>query len=1097
MSQNDIEVRIGARTDGLQDGMARANRVIAESMSQLQQQFAGIGQTFSRLQGLIGGLTLGALAQQAVSTMSAFEQLQIRLDSVMGSAAQGQEAFAWIQKFAKDTPYQVSEVTQSFMLLKNMGLDPMDGSLQAIADQAAKTGGGFETLQRISLALGQAWTKGKLQGEEAMQLLEAGVPVWDMLAKVTGKTTAEIQALSEKGALGRDVIKALIDEIGRSADGAAVAQMQSLSGMWSNFVDNMEGALNRLRQDGALEPLKQMLGELNAAFERLDSNGTLAQWSADIASSLKAVGDGLMSTAEFVSEYGEQLRFLAEAYLTVKAAQAGSQMVGQLTEEMQKRVAAMAAAKEKAAADLAAANAASVSARQTQLLAESEHVAAQTALRRAAAQAESWQAALRQAQAETDLATRTRLTAQAQTELTAALDARQAATARAAVATAALNTATVNAAASTAAAATAQIAFERATTLAGLAARGFAAVMAALGGPLGIAIIGLIALVTHWDAVASAAGNAAAKSRQAAADIKQSLNDIDVSRMRQGLREATDEYNRLKLKEQTTGGNLTRNQHGLTQAVDNARGRMLQYQKGLDDVKAAQAATAPGASYSNEGGQRSTVPKSALPSAPKLTLSGGKATGRRGGRQGSAETSRFGDWQTQLDKQRLDTESSGGQLSQQQEAEFWAQKLAIAKPRSQEYEQVLRQHQRVKLAIARDGAKNAHELALAEIDIQTRANHDALAADEAAWQREAALNGLSHSQQEAALIGFEQRRLAIQKAAIEARIAEMERDPDHNIAEKRRLDASLEEAEREHQTRLAAIRGQSGAEQAAPGQQRWEGIEGDTGQLYQQGLERMLQGTLSFKQAVQQVWAEIGRIMLQHLVLRPATALAAKYTREVAQEGVHQAAMFAIKQGWLGRELAQKLGLLKKEATEATATELAKTGAVVAGETARSGAVATASGATKTIKGAEATVVVGANAAEAASGAAASVAAIPYVGWAMAAGVFAATMAMVMGAKSSIKSASGGYSIPRGLNPITQLHEEEMVLPRPYANAIRDMAAGRSGEAGTASNGNAGDSYAVHYNDNSGRLSREQIRDNARTIAEELSRLHRHNWKPA
>ncbi len=37
-------------------------------------------------------------------------------------------------------------------------------------------------------------------------------------------------------------------------------------------------------------------------------------------------------------------------------------------------------------------------------------------------------------------------------------------------------------------------------------------------------------------------------------------------------------------------------------------------------------------------------------------------------------------------------------------------------------------------------------------------------------------------------------------------------------------------------------------------------------------------------------------------------------------------------------------------------------------------------------------------------------------------------------------SAAGGFDIPSGLNPVTQLHEEEMVLPSEYANVIRDMA---------------------------------------------------------
>ncbi|MNC70662.1 hypothetical protein D3C75_1214970 [compost metagenome] len=68
-----------------------------------------------------------------------------------------------------------------FVRLKAFGIDPMNGAMQGMVDQAFKLGGGFEEVQGISLALGQAWAKQKLQGEESLQLIERGVPVWQLL----------------------------------------------------------------------------------------------------------------------------------------------------------------------------------------------------------------------------------------------------------------------------------------------------------------------------------------------------------------------------------------------------------------------------------------------------------------------------------------------------------------------------------------------------------------------------------------------------------------------------------------------------------------------------------------------------------------------------------------------------------------------------------------------------------------------------------------------------------------------------------------------------------------------------------------------------
>lgn len=79
------------------------------------------------------------------------------------------------------------------------------------------------------------------------------------------------------------------------------------------------------------------------------------------------------------------------------------------------------------------------------------------------------------------------------------------------------------------------------------------------------------------------------------------------------------------------------------------------------------------------------------------------------------------------------------------------------------------------------------------------------------------------------------------------------------------------------------------------------------------------------------------------------------------------------------------------------------------------------------------------NASLAASAAMASVAAIPIYGWAMAPGVGAQTFAEAL---AYLPSASAGFDIPSGVNPLTQLHQNEMVLPANLANPIREMAKG-------------------------------------------------------
>ncbi|MFG3502725.1 tape measure protein [Pseudomonas sp. NPDC047963] len=258
-----------------------------------------------------------------LKTGDEFEGLDTRMASLMGSLAAGEQATAWIKEFAKDTPLALQDVTESFALLKSYGLDPMDGTLQALVDKNEQLGGGMERLQGIVSAVGQAWAKEKLQTEEILQLVERGVPVWQMLADVTGKNAAELQELASKGKLGRDVIRQLVVEIGKSADGAAAANMSRLSGIMSNLADVATDFYNRIANAGALDYVKGRLMALAETIDQMDKDGRLdalatslsnafiqgAQWVENFAAKLLTVDFAKLTTdsSNWLNTFGTHL----------------------------------------------------------------------------------------------------------------------------------------------------------------------------------------------------------------------------------------------------------------------------------------------------------------------------------------------------------------------------------------------------------------------------------------------------------------------------------------------------------------------------------------------------------------------------------------------------------------------------------------------------------------------------------------------------------------------------------------------------------------------------------------------------------------------
>ena len=147
--------------------------------------------------------------------------------------------------------------------------------------------------------------------------------------------------------------------------------------------------------------------------------------------------------------------------------------------------------------------------------------------------------------------------------------------------------------------------------------------------------------------------------------------------------------------------------------------------------------------------------------------------------------------------------------------------------------------------------------------------------------------------------------------------------------------------------------------------------------------------------------------------------------------------------------------------------ESAQTAGTVAGVTARTTAEGTGAAASVAINSGRAVTNIGTSALEAMAGAWNAMVGIPYVGPVLAIGAAAAAFAGVSALAGRVKSARGGYDIPSGINPMTQLHEEEMVLPKEHANTIRGMGknggAGKDGSAGK--DGAAAQPVNVTYND--------------------------------
>lgn len=252
------------------------------------------------------------VAASGIDTASNYENLKLQLATLEKSAEAAEAKLAELNE--EFSTAQVGRATEAYIKMRRFGLDPTTEQVRGLLDQTAALGGEQETLEGIVLALGQAWAKQKLQGEEILQLVERGVPVWDLLQQVTGKTAAELQKLSEKGQLSRDVISGLIDEMGRSTEGAATAGLTTWTGLTQTLGATWERVQRIILDGGLFEFLKDGLRDITTLLEYLVASGKAQEWAEGVGQAVTNVGSYIDTALKSISGVASAIRLVVNAF---------------------------------------------------------------------------------------------------------------------------------------------------------------------------------------------------------------------------------------------------------------------------------------------------------------------------------------------------------------------------------------------------------------------------------------------------------------------------------------------------------------------------------------------------------------------------------------------------------------------------------------------------------------------------------------------------------------------------------------------------------------------------------------------------------------
>ncbi len=284
---------VTSATGGLGSALTAPFRSVA---SILDSTFRITQQSVSTLLGGLTRLGIGVIAirelgeaaisfgRGLVSANVTLERFNVGFVRLLGSQHAATAFFAQLRQFGAQTSFELEQLIPLAQRLLAVGFaaDTVIPSLRAIGDAVAAFGGSAEMIDRVTLAISQMATRGRVSASEMLQLTEAGIPAWQILADQLGITTGQLQDMVSKGLVpASQAIPLLLQGLTETFGGAMAEQAKTFGGILSNIADSFFN-LRAILGQGLFNVLKP---QLEAFLQTLQS--------PQLASALAFIGEGL------------------------------------------------------------------------------------------------------------------------------------------------------------------------------------------------------------------------------------------------------------------------------------------------------------------------------------------------------------------------------------------------------------------------------------------------------------------------------------------------------------------------------------------------------------------------------------------------------------------------------------------------------------------------------------------------------------------------------------------------------------------------------------------------------------------------------------
>ena len=229
---------------------------------------------------------------------------------------------------SQNVPFEITAVQDAFVKLKTAGIDPTNGSLQALIDSVAKYGGNSDVLKRASIAIQQMSGKGVISMEELRQQLGEAVPdAMKLMAYSMGMELGEFVNKVSRGTVeSTNAINNMFREMQIRNSGSAEALMNTWTGLMSRLETQWKLFQKRVGEGGFADSMKE---EVSAFID--DLSGSKFDSAIDKFTSLTKVATGAVGVVrELLTNYND---FIVNAAMGMAAYKGVSLLTRQRSSE--------------------------------------------------------------------------------------------------------------------------------------------------------------------------------------------------------------------------------------------------------------------------------------------------------------------------------------------------------------------------------------------------------------------------------------------------------------------------------------------------------------------------------------------------------------------------------------------------------------------------------------------------------------------------------------------------------------------------------------------------------------------------------------------